>query len=131
MLLNNLEGSDDRAIYLRIADQIKFAVASGALRPGDLVPSVRELSKQMVVNPNTVARAYRELQLERMIEPVRGTGMAVSSGAVELCSADRRAVVRRRFREAIEDAKKSKMDRTEIEAIFREEWTRTNGVHAS
>ena len=58
-MLLQLDTSDERPIYAQIADQLKFAVAGGVLRPGDLVPSVRELSKTLVVNPNTVARAYR------------------------------------------------------------------------
>ena len=101
---------------------MKFAVAGGVLRPGDLVPSVRELSKQLVVNPNTVARAYRDLQAEGLLESVRGMGLEVAEGAVERCRAARREIVRQRLRRAIEEARRSKMDPAEIEAIFREEW---------
>ena len=74
MILLDLNSADDRPIYGQIADRVKFAVAGGVLRPGDLVPSVRELSKQLVVNPNTVARAYRDLQTEGLLESVRGMG---------------------------------------------------------
>ena len=73
---------------------MKFAVAAGVLRPGDLVPSVRELSKQLVVNPNTVARAYRDLQTEGLLEPVRGMGLQVAEGAAERCRLARREFVR-------------------------------------
>ncbi len=72
MILLDLNSADDRPIYGQIADRVKFAVAGGVLRPGDLVPSVRELSKQLVVNPNTVARAYRDLQTEGLLESVGG-----------------------------------------------------------
>ena len=75
-MLIDLSESDGRPIYGRIADRMKFAIAGEVLRPGELVPSVRELSKQLVVNPNTVARAYRDLQGEGLLEPVRGTGLA-------------------------------------------------------
>ena len=88
MILLDLNSADDRPIYGQIADRVKFAVAGGVLRPGDLVPSVRELSKQLVVNPNTVARAYRDLQTEGLLESVtrdghaggRGGGGALSGG---------------------------------------------------
>ena len=80
MILLDLNTADSRPIYGQIADRVKFAVAAGVLRPGDLVPSVRELSKQLVVNPNTVARAYRDLQTEGLLEPVRGTGSAGGRG---------------------------------------------------
>jgi GntR family transcriptional regulator len=118
---------DDRPIYTQIAEQVTFAVAAGVLRPGDLVPSVRELSKQLVVNPNTVARAYRELQGAEVIEPVRGTGLQVTAGAVARCLDERRAIVRRRVRAAIEEAHRSELDPAEIEAMIRDEWSKVNG----
>src|SRR4051794_23139221 len=117
MILLDLDASDDRPIYGQIADQVKFAVASGVLRPGELVPSVRELSRQLVVNPNTVARAYRDLQSEGLLGPVRGTGLQVAEGAPERCREARREHVRRRLRGAIRDALRTDMDRDEIEAI--------------
>jgi GntR family transcriptional regulator len=126
MILLDLNSADDRPIYGQIADRVKFAVAGGVLRPGDLVPSVRELSKQLVVNPNTVARAYRDLQTEGLLESVRGMGMQVAEGAVERCRTARREMVRQRLRQAIEEARQSKMDPAEIEAILREEWARGN-----
>jgi GntR family transcriptional regulator len=119
-----LNAAAERPIYGQIADRLKFAVASGVLRPGELIPSVRELSKQLVVNPNTVARAYRDLQSEGLVEPVRGMGLQVAEGAAERCKADRAELVRRRLREAIEEARRSDMDPTEIIAILREEWDR-------
>jgi GntR family transcriptional regulator len=127
MIIVDLNSGDDRPIYGQIADRVKFAVAGGVLRPGDLVPSVRELSKQLVVNPNTVARAYRDLQTEGLLESVRGMGMQVADGAVERCRSARREMIRQRLRQAIEEARQSKMDPAEIEAILREEWARGTG----
>jgi GntR family transcriptional regulator len=126
MILLDLNSADDRPIYGQIADRVKFAVAGGVLRPGDLVPSVRELSKQLVVNPNTVARAYRDLQSEGLLESVRGMGLQVADGAADRCRAARYKIVQQRLRQAIEDARQSKMDPVEIEAILREEWARGN-----
>src|SRR3954454_12782736 len=123
----HLNPSDDRPIYAQIGDQVKFAVAAGVLGPGELVPSVRELSKQLVVNPNTVARAYRELQGQGVLEPVRGTGLRVAAAAPELCRDDRREFVRRRLREALDEARRSNLAHEEIEAILREEWAAGNG----
>jgi GntR family transcriptional regulator len=124
MILLDLNSGDERPIYGQIADRVKFAVAGGVLRAGELVPSVRELSKQLVVNPNTVARAYRDLQAEGLLESVRGMGLEVAAGAAERCRAARREIVRLRLRRAIEEARQTKMDPTEIEAILREEWAR-------
>jgi GntR family transcriptional regulator len=124
MILLDLNSADDRPIYGQIADRVKFAVAGGVLRPGDLVPSVRELSKQLVVNPNTVARAYRDLQTEGLLESVRGMGLQVAEGAVDRCRVARCEMVRQRLRQAIKDARQSKLDPAEIEAILHEEWAR-------
>ncbi|HKI19489.1 MAG TPA: GntR family transcriptional regulator [Isosphaeraceae bacterium] len=126
MILLDLNTGDERPIYSQIADRVKFAVAGGVLRPGDLVPSVRELSKQLVVNPNTVARAYRDLQTEGLLESVRGMGLQICEGAVEQCRTARRDLVRQRIRTAIEEARRSQMEPAEIEAILREEWARSS-----
>jgi GntR family transcriptional regulator len=128
MILLDLSAADSRPIYGQIADRVKFAVAAGVLRPGDLVPSVREVSRQLVVNPNTVARAYRELQGEGLIEPVRGTGLQVAEGATEICRKARCGFVRDRLRAAIDEARRTGLDPGEIEAILRDEWTRGNGA---
>jgi GntR family transcriptional regulator len=124
MLLLDLNTGDGRPIYGQIAERVKFAVAGGVLRAGELVPSVRELSKQLVVNPNTVARAYRDLQSEGLLESVRGMGLQVAEGAVERCRIDRREIVRQRLRQAILEARQSSMDPAEIAVILREEWAR-------
>jgi len=126
MILLELNTGDERPIYGQIADRVKFAVAGGVLRPGDLVPSVRELSKQLVVNPNTVARAYRDLQTEGLLESVRGMGLQVCEGAVEQCRTARRELVRQRIRTAIEEARRSQMEPADIETILREEWARSS-----
>jgi GntR family transcriptional regulator len=125
MIILDLNTADERPIYGQIVDRVKFAVAGGVLRPGERVPSVRELSKQLVVNPNTVARAYRDLQTEGLLESVRGMGLQVAEGAVDRCRAARRELVRQRLRRAIEEARQSRMDPAEIEAIFRDEWARS------
>jgi len=126
MILLELNTGDERPIYSQIADRVKFAVAGGVLRPGDLVPSVRELSKQLVVNPNTVARAYRDLQTAGLLESVRGMGLQVSDGAVEHCRIARQELVRQRIRAAITEARRSQMEPAEIESILREEWVRSS-----
>jgi GntR family transcriptional regulator len=125
MLLLDLNSGDGRPIYSQIADRVKFAVAGGVLRSGDLIPSVRELSKQLLVNPNTVARAYRDLQSEGLLESVRGMGLQVADGAADRCRAQRREIVRLRLRRAIEEARQSRLDPVEIELILHEEWVRT------
>src|SRR3954470_74592 len=128
MILLDLSAGDSRPIYGQIADRVKFAVAAGVLRPGDLVPSVREVARQLVVNPNTVARAYRELQGDGLLEPVRGTGLQVTDGAAEICRKARREYVRNRLKAAIDEVRQTGLDHREIETILHEEWARGVGA---
>lgn len=74
-----------RPIYQQIIDEIKRAVARGDLRPGDKLPSHRELAQESKVNPNTVQHAYREMEQEGLVETLRGQGTFIkdSPGLVE------------------------------------------------
>jgi len=65
-------------IYLQIMEQVKHAVENGVLRPGDQLPGIRKLAETMVMNPNTVAKAYRELEHEGLVELRQGAGAFIS-----------------------------------------------------
>lgn len=69
--------ADGTPIYNQIADQIRYRIAAGQLRPGDDLPPIRSLAESLRVNPNTVARAYRELEQEGLVEKRRTTGTFV------------------------------------------------------
>jgi len=68
-------------LYLQLIDQVKHAIEMGALRPGEQLPTIRKVAEDLVVNPNTVARAYRELEYEGIIEVRHGAGAFVSASA--------------------------------------------------
>src|SRR5438552_1927565 len=68
-------------IYLQLMEQVKHAVETGALRPGDQLPGIRPLAEELVINPNTVAKAYRELEHDGVIELRHGAGAFVSPQA--------------------------------------------------
>lgn len=65
-------------VYRQIVDQVRGAVASGALKAGDQLPTVRQLAVDLEVNPNTVVRAYRELEYDGLLETHQGTGTFIS-----------------------------------------------------
>jgi GntR family transcriptional regulator len=127
-MLISIDASSGLAIYDQIVRQIKFAIASEAVLPGELVPSVRELAKQVAVNPNTVARAYRELQAENVLEQVRGTGLQVTSKAAKRCRADRVALIRERLRNVLLEAQQSQLELEEIRELTESELVRLNGA---
>src|SRR5512132_4082212 len=65
-------------IYLQLMEQVKHAIETGALRPGEQLPGIRPLSEELVMHPNTVAKAYRELEHEGVIELRQGAGAFVA-----------------------------------------------------
>ncbi len=66
-------------IYLQLMEQVKHGIETGALRPGEQLPGIRPLAEELVVNPNTIAKAYRELEHEGVIELRQGAGAFVSA----------------------------------------------------
>jgi GntR family transcriptional regulator len=66
-------------IYLQLMEQVKHGIETGALRPGEQLPGIRPLAEELVINPNTVAKAYRELEHEGVIEIRHGAGAFVSA----------------------------------------------------
>jgi GntR family transcriptional regulator len=66
-------------IYLQLMEQVKHSIETGAIRPGEQLPGIRPLAEELVINPNTVAKAYRELEHEGVIELRHGAGAFVSS----------------------------------------------------
>lgn len=105
-------------VYEQVSRQIMFAVASGSILPGEMIPSVREMARELAINPNTVARAFRDLQDQNILQSVRGTGVAVTSGAKAKCITARTRVIRKRLRDVLAEARQSQLDEAELHAII-------------
>jgi len=80
-MLFRINPSSGVPIYLQLMEQVKHAIETGALQTGDQLPGIRPLSEEMVMNPNTVAKAYRELAHEGVIELRHGAGAFVAANA--------------------------------------------------
>lgn len=119
-MLLHIDPSNGLPIYDQINRQIKFAVANGALRSGELVPSVRELAQRIAVNPNTVARAYRDLQTDGVLETLRGEGLRVTKTAPESCRSDRQSLLKARLRGAIIECRSGGLSTSEIRSLIDE-----------
>ena len=117
----HVDPSNGLAIYDQIVRQIKFAVAGGALPPGEMAPSVRELARELAVNPNTVARAYQQLQTEGVLDSVRGMGLAVASGADKRCRSERLKLVQSRLREVLVEARHGGLELDDLKKLIEEE----------
>lgn len=79
-----IDSADGIPIYLQLIQQVKYLIATGRLSANDQLPSVRKLSEQLVVNPNTIARAYRELEMAGILATRPGAGVFVSPTASPL-----------------------------------------------
>ena len=122
-----IEPDNGVAIYEQIARQIKYAIANGALRPGELVPSVRELAVLLAVNPNTVAKAYRDLQNESVLETLRGEGLRVARLAVERCRKARQRLLEERMSAVATEALQGGLTEVEFLTLVREVWITVSG----
>lgn len=116
-----IDPSNGLAIYDQVVRQIKFAVAGGVLRTGEMVPSVRELARELAINPNTVARAYRQLQDDEVLRQVRGTGLAIATGAAEKCRRERVRLIRKRLGQVLDEARRSRLDLDELRTLIDKE----------
>jgi GntR family transcriptional regulator len=76
-------------VYRQLIDQVRTGIASGALTAGDQLPTVRQLAVDLAINPNTVMRAYRELELGGLLETHQGTGTFISDKKPEKATAER------------------------------------------
>jgi GntR family transcriptional regulator len=91
-------------VFQQIVDEVKSVIARGACAPGEMIPSVRQMAAQALINPNTVARAYRDLEREGIVTTRRGLGVFVSENAAKLCRNGRREDIRAKLEDiAAED----------------------------
>lgn len=126
-MLLSIQADSPVPIYEQIVTQIIFGIASGGLEPGMMIPSVRELAQRVLVHPNTVARAFQELERQGVVAPVRGKGMEVTADAPKLCQVRRREIIRERIGAALREAVGSRLAPDEIRRLVEEELARVNG----
>ncbi len=107
-------------IYRQIADQIRRRVAAGVLAPGDQLPSVRELAAQLLVNPNTVAKVYRDLEREGLLDARQGQGTYVSANAAAMADSERRRLVGAQLEEVARDVRAFGLSQEFAVKLFRQ-----------
>ena len=108
-------------IYLQLMEQVKHAIETGALRPGDQLPGIRPLAEELVINPNTVAKAYRELDHEGVIELRHGAGAFVSQNGPGPKAADALRAAQPVVAAAIEKLRARGLADEEIRRLFEAE----------
>lgn len=115
-----VSASDGVPIYLQIVNQVKYLVAAQRLAQGEALPSVRKLAEQLVVNPNTVARAYRELEAAGVLTTRRGAGVYVAEGKSPLARGEQTKILSERIDMLLAEARQMNVDmETLVELIHK------------
>jgi GntR family transcriptional regulator len=111
---------DGVPIYLQIVNQVKYLVASGRLAPGEELPAIRVLAERLMVNPNTVARAYRELELAGVVEKRRTAGTYVSDAGSKLARRERLKIITERIDALLAEARTLGIGADEVVELLRQ-----------
>jgi GntR family transcriptional regulator len=116
-----LNPSSGVPVYVQLIEQVKHAVDTGALRPGDQLPTIRKLAEDLVVNPNTVVRAYRDLEHDGLVELKQGAGAFVRGSMTRTARITKRSQTV--MQSAIERLAASGLTEDEIRRLFENELT--------
>ena len=106
-------------IYRQIANQIRYMVASGLLQPGEEISPVRTLALQLKVTPNTIMRAYRELESAGILRKRRGAGTYVSEVHSPLANRERNRIIKKRIDELLAEGHQLNFSAEELLAVFK------------
>ncbi|WP_435791220.1 GntR family transcriptional regulator [Clostridium sp.] len=100
----NIDSRSSKPIYEQIIERIKENIIKGILRPGDKLPSVRELAAAITINPNTISKAYNELERMKAIEVIRGKGTFVVENFKPIMDEEKMKAIKEHMKEIIIEA---------------------------
>ena len=120
MMWVRIDNASAVPVFQQLAEQIRAAIARGALRPGEALPSIRQMATEALLNPNTVAKTYRDLEREGILRTQRGLGVFVADGAPELCHGERRVAIRQQLGAVVADGRRAGLSTAELETLCRE-----------
>ena len=122
--------SSSTPIYNQVVDQVKHAVAAGRLKTGDQLPSVRELAIELRINPNTVAKAYRELEQGGVVLARQGSGGFIADRPPTISKTERLKIAEQHVDQAIVQSMSLALEGKEIKDLFLERLEKFNGPRA-
>lgn len=120
MIEFHLDSRSGVPAYLQLVQQVRQAIRLGILRPGDQLPTVKEVVGMLTINPNTVLHAYRQLDLEGLVEGRRGVGTFVAAGPSTSPPADDLKALRSSLEQWLASARAAGLDDEDIRALFAE-----------
>jgi len=116
----HISTTDGVPIYLQISNQVKYLVASGRLAPGDEIPPIRVLAGRLLVNPNTVARAYLELERDGVVVKKHGSGTYVSDNGSPLARKEQLKILSERIDTLLAEARHMEVSPDELIKLIRD-----------
>ncbi len=116
----HISSNDGVPIYLQIVNQIKYLVASRRLASGDEIPPIRALAEQLLVNPNTVARAYRELEVAGVVEKRRTAGTFIADAGSKLSRRECQRILAERVDALLAESQQMKIPTAELIRLIQE-----------
>ena len=119
----SIDSNSPVPIYQQIGDYIRRAIAAGVYRPGEMTPSLRALALELTVNPNTVQRAYEQLEREGLIQARKGVGMVVTENGARSAQDKSAAAVYSAFDQGIRAGRAANMPPHRIRSAFDKAWT--------
>jgi GntR family transcriptional regulator len=117
-----IDSNSSVPIYRQIADEIRRAIAAGVYQPGEMIPSIRATSLKMTVNPNTVQRAYEQLDREGLVQARAGLGLFVTSKGVRHAQSKSEEALTTAFSQAIRAALAAGMPPERVAEIYAAAW---------
>ena len=107
-------------IYRQLVQQIENGIIGGILKPGEQLSPVRQVALELTVNPNTIARAYRELENSGILQSYQGRGTFVSTVVTAARREDKELILRQKLQELMQEARQLNVDRSRLEVLFDE-----------
>ncbi len=117
-MINSINTRSSVAVYEQIENQVQFAIASGRLKANDQLPSIKELGDRIGVNFNTVAKAYRDLEVMGLIYTRRGMGCYVKENVVNQCKRVCRNRINKRVYEVVQEAKAAGISKKDLQEVI-------------
>lgn len=118
----NIDQNSGTPVYMQITEQIKKAISIGIFEVGKPIPTIREIALQLRINPNTVAKAIRELEREGILKTFVGKGSFVSENSLNVTKKDKEEKAMKVIEQFIKDIKWLEMDRESVINLIQENW---------
>ena len=119
-MLFQIDFKSGKPVYLQLVDQVRYAAASGGLRPGEPLPSIRPLAEELRVNRNTIAKAYAELESQGIIETLPGKGCFLKENNSPFTKGVRQKLLLKEIDEAVVTAHHLQVDRENFLSLVKE-----------